>query len=83
MIILRADEERDGSFVEAATLAIPLLYRIEGALACEVEHEQNGNCIVTDQRKHINELALSAQIPNRECNFCIPNRNSLLHEVDT
>lgn len=48
MIILRADEERNGSLIKAATLAIPFLDRIEGALACEIEHEQNGNCIVAD-----------------------------------
>lgn len=82
MIILRADEERNGSLIEAATLTVPFLDRIKRALACEVEHKQNGNCIVADQRKHINKLALSAQIPDRECDFCITNRNGLLHEID-
>lgn len=39
MVIFGSDEERDCSFIEAASLAVPLLYRVESAFPGKVEHE--------------------------------------------
>lgn len=39
MIILCADEKRDGGLIEAAALTVPLLDRIECTLARKIEHE--------------------------------------------
>ncbi len=64
MVVLRSNEERNGSLVETSSLPIPLLDRIKGALAGEVEHEENGNSVVTDQWQHVDELPLTAEIPD-------------------
>lgn len=49
MVVLCADEEGNGSFVEAAPLSVPFLDGIKGALSGQVEHEQYGNSIIAHQ----------------------------------
>ena len=44
-----ADENRDGSLVEAATLTVPLLDAVQGTLASQVKHEKNRYSIVADE----------------------------------
>jgi hypothetical protein len=83
VIVLCADQERYRRLIESSSLAVPLLDGIECALPCQVEHEEYGHSIVTHQRQHVYELALATQIPDRERDFCVPDRNGLLHEVDT
>jgi hypothetical protein len=63
-IVLGADQEGDGRLVEATPLAIPLLDAVQRALARQVEHEEDGNRVVADQRQHVDELALPAQVPD-------------------
>ena len=48
VIVLCADEEGNGRFVKATPLAVPFLYRVEGALTGEIEHEEYGDGVVTD-----------------------------------
>lgn len=83
VIILGTNQERNGSLVETTALAIPFFDRIERALACQIKHEQNGNSVIADQWQHIDEFALTTQIPDGESDFRIPDRNGLFHEVDT
>ena len=47
VIVFCAYKERNSRLVEASTLSIPLFDRVERALSCEVEHEENGDCVVT------------------------------------
>jgi hypothetical protein len=83
MIVLGTDQERDCSLVEAAPLAVPLFDRVQCALPGQVEHEEYGHGIVADQRQHVHELALATKIPDGEGDFGVPDRDGLLHEVDT
>ena len=83
VVVLCADQERYRGLVKASALAIPLLYGVEGALASQVEHEQNGNGVVADERQHVDKLALAAEIPDGEGDLGVPNRDCLLHEIDT
>lgn len=82
MVVFRPDQERDGSFVEAATLAIPFLDGVEGGFAGEVKHEKDGDGVVADEREHVDEFALAAEIPDGKGDFCIPDADGLFHEVD-
>lgn len=82
MVILCANQERDGGLVEPPALAVPFLDRIESALPGEIEHEQNGNSVVTHQRKHVDKLPLATKIPDRKGNFRIADGDCLFHEVD-
>ena len=82
MVILGADEERDGCLVEAAALPVPFLDAVKCRFAREVEHEQDGYCVIAYERKHVDEFALSAQIPDAEGDFGIADADCLLHEVD-
>lgn len=59
VVILGANQEWDGSLIETTALAIPLLDRVEGALASEVEHEQNGHGVIANQGQHVDKLALA------------------------
>ena len=59
VVILGANQERDGSLIESTALAIPFLNGVEGALSGEVEHEQNGHGIIANQRQHVDKLALA------------------------
>lgn len=82
MVVLGADEERDGSLVEATPLAVPFLDGIEGRFAGEIKHEEDGDSIVADQRQHVDELPLAAEIPDGEGDFGVADRDGLLHEID-
>lgn len=82
MIVFRTDEERDRGLVETSPLSIPLLDGIKGALPGQVEHEENRDRVVAHEREHVHELALAAEIPDRECNLGVPYRDSLFHEID-
>ena len=46
MVVFCPHQERDGGFVEAATLPIPLFYRVQCGFAGQVEHEEDGDCVV-------------------------------------
>lgn len=66
VVVLGANQEGNSCLVEAATLSVPLLYAVESRLPCEIEHEENGDGIVADQWKHVDELSLPTKIPYRE-----------------
>ena len=82
MVVLCADEDGDGRLVEAAALAVPLLDAVESALARQVEHEEDGDGVVADEWQHVDKLALAAEVPYGERDFCIADRDGLLHKVD-
>ena len=82
MIVLGADKEWNGRFVEASTLSIPLLDRIQGTLPREIKHEQDGNGVIANQGKHIDEFPLPSEIPYREGDFGVSYRDRLFHEID-
>lgn len=63
VIVFCANQERDCRLVETATLAIPLLDAVQGALSCEVEHEEDGDCVIADERQHVDKFALASEIP--------------------
>lgn len=73
MIVLGANQERNCRLIESTALSIPLLDRVERAFPGEIKHKQYRNGIITNQREHINEFSLSAQIPNRESDFGVSN----------
>ena len=64
MVVLGADQERNGSLVETSALAVPFLDRIERALSGQVKHEEYGNGIVADEGEHVDEFALASKIPD-------------------
>lgn len=71
MVVLCANQEGDCRLVETAALPVPLLDAVQGALSCEVEHEEDGDCVVADEGQHIDKLALASEIPYREGDFCV------------
>lgn len=73
VVVLCPHQKGDCRFVETAPLTVPLLDGVQRAFAGEVEHEENGNGIVADERQHVDELALASQIPYRECDLCVPD----------
>lgn len=82
MIVLGTDEEWNGSLVESSTLPVPLLDGVESALTREIKHEENGDGVVADKGEHVDELALSTQIPDGEGDFSVPDGDCFFHEVD-
>lgn len=82
LIIFGADKERNGCLVEPATLAIPFLDRIQRTLPGQIEHEEDGDGVIANKRKHVHEFSLPTQVPDRECDFRIPDRDGLFHEID-
>lgn len=82
MIILCPDKEWDGSLVETSALSIPFFDGVEGGFAGQVEHEEDGDGVVAYERKHVDEFALAAEIPDGKGDFCISDGDGLLHEVD-
>jgi len=66
---------RTTHLVEAPRLAVPLLYRVERALARQVKHEEDGDGVVADERQHRDELALAAEIPDRERDLGVADRD--------
>ena len=69
--------------VDGTGLAIPVLDRHQGGAACQIKHEEDGQCIVADEREHIQELLLTSQVPDGEGNLSPLHRDGLVHEVDT
>ena len=63
LIIFRTDQKGYRGLVEASALPIPFLNAIQGALASQVEHEQDRNGVVADKGEHVDEFALTTQIP--------------------
>ena len=82
MIVFGADQKRDGGLVEASALAIPLLDAVQRALPRQIEHEEDGHCVIADERQHVDELSLSTKIPNRECDLCVADGDGLFHKID-
>lgn len=64
MVIFCANKERNGSLVEASTLSVPLFDAVEGRFSSKVEHKEDGDCIIANEGEHVNELALTTEIPN-------------------
>jgi hypothetical protein len=46
--------------VKPPSLSVPLFDTIQGRLACQVKHEQDGHCVVRDEREHGDEFSLAA-----------------------
>ena len=82
VVILRPNEEGNGSLVETTTLSVPFFDAVKCRLASQVEHEKNGDGVIAHKGKHVHELALPAEIPYRKGNFGVTNRDGLLHEID-
>lgn len=83
VIIFCANKERNSSLVEASTLSVPLFDAVQGGFPGQVEHEEDSDGIVADERQHVDELALATKIPNRKGDLCVSYRDGLLHEIDT
>jgi hypothetical protein len=83
VVVLGADEEGNGGLVETPALTIPLFDAVESAFPSQVKHEENCHCIITDEWQHVDEFALSTKVPYRKGDLSIPNRDGLLHKVDT
>ena len=81
MVILGADQERNSCLVESTALPVPFLDGIQCALAGEVKHKQNRNGVIAHKRKHIDEFALTAQIPDRESDLRVPDGDCFFHEI--
>ena len=64
MVVLRADEERNGGLVETPTLPVPFLDGVESALARQVEHEQDSDSVIANERQHVDEFPLTSKIPD-------------------
>ena len=64
MVVFCADQEWNGGLVEAPALTVPLFDGVECALAGQVEHEEDCDGIITDKGQHVDEFALTAQIPD-------------------
>lgn len=82
MIVLCAYKDGNGRLVESSPLAVPFLDAVQRALAGQVEHEEDGYSIVAHERQHIDELALTAKIPDAEGNLGVADADGLFHEVD-
>ena len=63
VVVFRADQERDSCLVETSPLSIPFFDTVECGFAGQVEHEEDGDGVVTDEGEHVDELALAAEIP--------------------
>lgn len=83
MVILCPNQERNGRFVKPTALPVPLLDRIQCTLPCQVKHEKDSYSVVAYERKHVDELSLTTEIPDGEGNLCVANRDGLFHKVDT
>jgi hypothetical protein len=82
-IVLCADQKWNGRLVKATPLSVPLLDAVERALAREVKHEKNSDCIIAYERQHVDEFALTAEIPDGKGDFGIANGYRLFHKVHT
>lgn len=82
VIVLGANQNRDRCLVEPPSLAIPLLDAVERAFPGQVKHEQNRHGIIADEREHVDELSLAAEIPYAERYFRVADADCLFHEVD-
>jgi len=82
VVIFGANQKRYGSLVEAPSLSVPLFDAVQCAFSSQVEHEEDGNSIVADQREHVDKLSLTTKIPDGECDLCVAYGNSFLHKID-
>lgn len=46
-------------FVETPGLTIPLLHAVQRRFSCQIKHEKDGDCIITDEGQHRDEFALA------------------------
>lgn len=83
VVVLCADQDGNCRLVESAALAIPLLDAVERALARQVKHEEDSDCVIAHQRQHVDKLALAAQVPDGKGDFGVADGNGLFHEIDT
>lgn len=73
LIVLGSNQERNSGLVEPSALAVPFLDRVQSTLPSQIEHEENRNGIIADQRKHVDKLTLTTEIPDGEGNLSIAN----------
>ena len=69
MIILCANQEWNSRLIESPALPIPFLDTIECGFPCQVEHEEDSDCVVADEGQHVDEFSLAAQVPDRKGYF--------------
>ena len=82
MVVFRPDQKRNRRLIEPPSLPVPFFDRVERALPRQVEHEEDGDGVVTDEWEHVDEFALTAEIPNGEGDFGVADRDGFFHEVD-
>ena len=63
VVVFRANQKRDSCLVETSPLSIPFFDTVECGFAGQVEHEEDGDGVVADEREHVDEFALTAEIP--------------------
>jgi hypothetical protein len=63
MVIFGSNQEWYSGLVKAPSLSIPFFDAVERGLSCQVEHKKDRHGIVANERKHVDELALSTQVP--------------------
>ena len=81
VVVLRTNEEGYSSLVEASSLSVPFLDRIQCTLPSKIEHEKYCDGIIANKWEHVHEFPLASKVPNRECDFCVPYRDRLLHKI--
>jgi len=55
-----ASKDETAHLVKPPSLPVPLFDTVQRRLACQVEHEQDGHCVVGDEREHGDEFSLAA-----------------------
>jgi hypothetical protein len=69
--------------IESSGLPIPLLNAQQGRLSGEVEHQEDGHCIVTNKGQHADEFPLPTKIPNAKCDLSIAKGDCFFHKIHT
>lgn len=82
MVVLGPHQDWNCRFIEPSALTIPFLDTVQGALTSKVEHKEDSDGVIANQGEHVDEFALTTQVPNGEGNLCVADGYCLLHEVD-
>jgi len=82
-VVLGADEEGGGGLVKETALLVPVFDTRQRRLSRKIEHEQQGDGVIANKRKHVEILLLASKIPDTKCDIGLAQRDRLLHEVDT
>ena len=73
MVIFCAHEKGNGRLVEAPSLPVPFFDGVQSAFPSEIEHEEDSYGVVANQGKHVDELSLTTEIPNRKGDLGVAN----------